>query len=96
MNRTLQMAGNWVLENQVLLGTLFIVLNGLGILADLFIVVVLGQPSISWRTWTVTEAHPTISIAGTLAGIWFCWLVRTSWVRVAFAAAMVGHLFWHW
>ena len=87
---------SWTGRHQVLLGGLFIGLNGLGVLVDFVMVVFFGLTSISWQTWTEESLHPTLSVAGVLATISICWLVRTEWSLVFFGAFIGGHLFAHW
>lgn len=75
---------------------LFWVLFGVGVVTDLLFVLYLKIDSISWDTWQACNAHPTIQVAGTIATLIVCYLVRVSWPTVAMAAFLGGHLFSHW
>jgi hypothetical protein len=87
---------SWTKDNQQSLGVLFIVCVCLGIIVDLVLVLVLGDESISYRTWIAQQEHPTLITAGAFATIGVCYLVRTEWRLVLVAAFLGGHLFAHW
>lgn len=74
---------------------LFWSLFGVGVFADLILVLYYKVSSISWDTWQACNAHPTIQVAGTIATLIVCYLVRVSWPTVAMAAFLGGHLFTH-
>lgn len=67
-----------------------------GAFLDVMLVLYWKVSSISWDTWQACDAHPTIQVAGTIATLIVCYLVRMSWPTVAMAAFLGGHLFSHW
>jgi energy-converting hydrogenase Eha subunit A len=81
---------------QVLVGAIFVVAVCAAIVVDLLLVFVLRTKSISLRTWIATKSHPTLIIAGCLATLVACWLLRGSWPLASFAGFLGGHLFAHW
>lgn len=89
-------AWNYCKSRQKLWGRLFLALFGLGVLIDLYLVLVAHTDSISWRIWEACLAHPTLMVAGTLATIGVCRLVSHRWGLVFLAGFLGGHLFTHW
>lgn len=83
-------------SRQKLWGRIFLSLFGLGVLIDLYLVLVLHIQSISWRIWEACLAHPTLTVAGTLATVGVCRLVSHRWGLVFLAGFLGGHLFTHW
>jgi hypothetical protein len=86
----------WIVRHQELLVGINAVLMTLALVADWYIVEVLGENSISWRTWTAESLHPTIDGFIILFGVTTCWLVRLEWIVVMWnAAVIIGHLGLH-
>lgn len=83
---------DWTLRHRTALNRTFVVCCTLGIVADLVLVLWLSAPSITERTWAACREHPVIAVAGGLATVWVCWLVRTDWRLAMFAGMLGGHL----
>lgn len=62
---------------------------------DVYLVLILGDASISSRTWSTCEEHPAVVVFGILLFLFATWLVRSSWPTVAAVALLAGHLFMH-
>ncbi|HLW67839.1 MAG TPA: hypothetical protein VKS79_21150 [Gemmataceae bacterium] len=86
----------WIREHQDLIGCVLLALFGVGIAADLFLVLVLHAKSISMATWLATKAHPTIQVAIVLAGYGIAALIRKRWYLAATAVGLACHLGTHW
>ena len=84
---------SWTRRHQTALQTVFAACVAVAVVADLVMVLGLGVDSITQRTWAACAAHPVIAVAGGLATVAVCWLVRGDWRAVMFAGMLGGHLF---